>query len=272
MKLIDGKRISLELKNKLKEKVKLYDVPPELVVVTVGDDPASKVYVNQKEKMATEIGLIYRHISLETCTQDKLVKIIKDLNSSSAAGIIVQLPIPGISEDIIAQTIDPKKDVDGFNPTNIGLMVRGQECLKPCTPAGIIHLLNPLTTYSGLHAVVVGRSNIVGKPISSELINKGCTVTTCNSRTQNLKEIIQTADILVSAIGKPHFIKSSWIKPGAIVIDVGITRENNKLKGDCELSNNASYQTPVPGGVGPMTVVKLMENVCLAYDKNLRNS
>lgn len=270
-KIIDGKKISAEIKDEVKEEVaalKKEGKEIALAVIQVGADPASSVYVRNKKRACEYTGI--RSVSYELpeeTTQEELMKIVKECNEDAAVnGILVQLPLPKhINEDEVLLAIDPKKDVDGFHPVSVGNMVIGEDGFLPCTPAGIIQLLKRSgVEIDGKECVVIGRSNIVGKPMSILLLRENGTVTTCHSHTKNLKEICKRADILVAAIGKPKFIDDSYVKESAVVIDVGIHRnENNKLCGDVDFDKVepvASAITPVPGGVGPMTIAMLMKN------------
>lgn len=275
--IIDGKRISQEIKDELKDKVealKAVGKKAALAVVQVGNDPASCVYVNNKKKACAYIGIESLSYELEEeTTEEELLELIKRLNEDEKVhGILVQLPLPKhINEDKIIQAISPKKDVDGFHPENVGKLVIGEKGFVSCTPAGVIQLLKRSNIeIAGKNCVVVGRSNIVGKPMALLMLRENATVTIAHSKTQNLKELCKTADILIVAIGKPHFITSEYIKEGAVVIDVGIHRdENNKLCGDVKYEDVveiASAITPVPGGVGPMTIAMLMNNCVEAME------
>ncbi len=269
--IIDGKKISQDIKDELKEKVTaLKDTGTEvaLAVIQVGNDPASSVYVRNKKKARETIGIRSLSYELpEETTEDALIELIEKLNKDETVnGILVQLPVPKhIDPDKIIRTISPEKDVDGFHPQNVGKLVIGEEGFVSCTPAGVIQLLKRSgIEISGKNCVVVGRSNIVGKPMALLMLRENATVTIAHSKTKNLKELCQTADILIVAIGKPQFITADYVKEGAVVIDVGIHRdENNKLCGDVryeEVAEKASAITPVPGGVGPMTIAMLMSN------------
>lgn len=281
MKLIDGKKLAQNIRNNLKEEVKILKnegINPKLAVIMVGDDKASAVYVRNKSKACNELGIEYEEYLLKTeTTMDELLSLIDKLNKDiNIDGILLQSPIPrhlDINEAF--RKIDPKKDVDGFNPVNVGKLSLNQDCFVSCTPYGIIKMLETYNVQlEGVHAVIIGRSNIVGKPLLQCLLNKNATVTICHSRTKNLEEVTKQADILIAAIGKPEFVTSNMVKEGACVIDVGINRtEEGKLFGDVkfdEVSEKASYITPVPGGVGPMTIAMLMANVVKAanYRKN----
>lgn len=274
MNIIDGKKISAEIKDELKEQVaalKEQGVSICLAVIQVGSDKASSVYVANKKKACAYIGIESLAYELpETTTEEELLSLIGELNRrEDVNGILVQLPLPKtIDEDKVIRAIDPKKDVDGFHPVNVGCLNIGQEGYVSCTPAGIIQLLKRSgVSVEGKECVVVGRSNIVGKPMAALLLRENGTVTVCHSRTKNLAEVTRRADILIVAIGKPLFITKEYVKEGAVVIDVGIHRdENNKLCGDVDFEHVApltSAITPVPGGVGPMTIAMLMYN-CVA--------
>ena len=271
-KIIDGKKISGEIKDELKEKVDKLTVKPTLVVISVGDNPASKVYVGQKEKCAKYIGLNYEHKHYDSISDDELVKVIEKLNKDSKVnGIIVQLPLPdGMDETKIVNTIIPEKDVDGLTYLNAGLLLNNKTTMVSCTPKGIMELLRrEKVDLVGANAVVIGRSILVGKPMMNLLINANATVTLCHSKTKDLAKVTKKADVLVVAIGKKHFITRDMVKRGAIVIDVGINRVDGKLYGDVDYDNvypKVKKITPVPGGVGPMTVVMLMKNVIEAYE------
>lgn len=269
--LIDGKLISQQIKDELKEEVaqlKEQGIVPCLAVIQVGKDPASSVYVNNKKKACAYIGMESLSYEVEdSITQEELLNIIDELNHNEQVhGILVQLPLPKhIDENAIIQAISPAKDVDGFHPETVGNMCIGTKGFLPCTPAGVIQLLKRSNIeIAGKECVIVGRSNIVGKPMAMLLLRENGTVTITHSRTKDLKEVTKRADILVVAIGKPKFITGEYVKEGAVVIDVGIHRnENNKLCGDVDFDDvveKASAITPVPGGVGPMTIAMLMNN------------
>ncbi len=281
-KLIDGKLISTQIKDELKAEVaelKEKGIVPCLAVIQVGNDPASSVYVNNKKKACAYIGIESLSYELEeTITQEALLEIIEELNyNDQVNGILVQLPLPKqIDEEAVIQAIVPEKDVDGFHPETVGNMCIGSKGFLPCTPAGVIQLLKRSDIeIEGKECVVVGRSNIVGKPMALLLLRENGTVTITHSRTKDLKEVTKRADILVAAIGKPKFIKADYIKEGAVVIDVGIHRnENNKLCGDVDFDDvidKVSAITPVPGGVGPMTIAMLMNN-CVETVRNRQDS
>ncbi len=269
--IIDGKQISKDIKEELKAEVASLAAQERkccLAVIQVGNDPASSVYVGNKKKACAYVGIESLAYELpEETTEEELLTIIDKLNKDADVhGILCQLPLPKhINEDHVIKAISPKKDVDGFHPQNVGALVIGEKGFVSCTPAGIIQLLKRSNIeMDGKHCVVVGRSNIVGKPMSLLMLRENATVTICHSHTRNLKEICKEADILIVAIGKPQFIDKEYVKDGAVVIDVGIHRdENNKLCGDVkydEVEPVASYITPVPGGVGPMTIAMLMHN------------
>ena len=270
-KIIDGKKISQEIKDELKVKVAELNskgVEVSLAVILVGNDPASTVYVGNKKKACEYIGVkSLSYVLPETTTEAELLELIDKLNKdASVNGILVQLPLPkSIDEDKVIQAIAPEKDVDGFHPVSVGSLLIGQKGFLPCTPAGIIQLLKRSDIdINGKECVVIGRSNIVGKPMAVLLLRENGTVTICHSRTQDLKSVCKRADILVVAIGKPKFIDASYVKEGATVIDVGIHRNaDNKLCGDVDYESVepiAGAITPVPGGVGPMTIAMLMNN------------
>ena len=273
--IIDGKELSKKLKEQMKDRVaqmRQQGIVPKLVVVLVGNNSASEVYVRNKHKACGEVGIESEVIKMpEETTQQELLDVVKGLNEDRTVdGILVQLPLPPqIDEKAVIEAIPPEKDVDGFSPVNVGRMQIGEPCYLPCTPAGCIRMIESTgTSIAGKRAVVIGRSNIVGKPAALLLLAKDATVTICHSRTQNLKEICASADILVAAVGKPGFVTADMVKPGAVVIDVGINRgADGKLRGDVDFdaaAEKAAWITPVPGGVGPMTRAMLMENTLLA--------
>jgi len=275
MELLKGKEVAQKTREKLKEEVaelKEKGINPKLAVIMVGDDSASQIYVRNKSKVCNEIGIEFDEYLLpEKTKQKELLELIEKLNDDKTInGILLQSPIPqhlDINEAF--RTISPEKDVDGFHPTNVGKLVLGQDTFISCTPLGIMKIFEDYNiNLEGKNAVVIGRSNIVGKPMSQCLLNKNATVTICHSRTKNLPEITKQADIVVAAIGKPCFVTADMVKEDAIVIDVGINRgEDGKIKGDVDFENvkeKASYITPVPGGVGPMTIAMLMTNVVKA--------
>lgn len=278
-KIIDGKAISAAIKDELKEQVKAYKeqgIEITLAVVKVGNDPASAVYVRNKEKACEYVGITSRTLALpEETTEEELLKVVEDLNNDSAVnGILVQLPLPKhIDESKILLAIDSNKDVDGFHPVNVGKMVIGEDAFLPCTPAGIIEMLKRSDVdITGKECVVIGRSNIVGKPMSILMLKENATVTIAHSRTKDLKEVTKRADILIAAIGKAKFVTDEYVKDGAVVIDVGMDRdENGKLCGDVDFASvekKASAITPVPGGVGPMTVTMLLVNCLRSVELN----
>lgn len=273
--VINGKELARELKNNMKNELlhlKKEGLIPHLTVVLVGDNPASKSYVSGKKKACSETGIESDVIELKTSTTEReLLDLIQKLNQDHTVhGILVQLPLPDhIQEQKVIEAIDPKKDVDGFHPVNIGRMMTGKDTFLPCTPYGIIKMLQSKNIrIAGKHAVIIGRSNIVGKPVGQLLLNENATVTYCHSKTEDLQEFTTKADILIVAVGKPNVIDESYVKQGAVVIDVGINRmDNGKLTGDVDFASvaqKASYLTPVPKGVGPMTITMLLENTIKA--------
>lgn len=267
--VIDGKGLSERIINNLKDT----NISPTLAVILVGNNPASEIYVRNKEKSCEKAGIVSKLFKYDEDIQEKelLEKICQLNNDDSIDAILVQLPLPEhIDENKITKAILPEKDVDGFTPVNIGLLASGlKPYAYPCTPKGIMTILKEYNINpDGKHAVVVGRSNIVGKPLSIMLLNANATVTTCHSHTKNLKDITKTADILVVAVGKPKFITAEMVKEGAVVIDVGISRIDGKLCGDVDFENvsgKTAFITPVPKGVGPMTIASLMENTVELY-------
>ena len=270
--IIDGNKIAQEIRNEVRLKTlelrRQTGIIPGLAVILVGDDLASQVYVGRKAKACAEVGFLSREYKLPAETEEKkLLKIIKKLNKDDQIhGILVQLPLPGhISTENIIAAIDPDKDVDGFHPYNVGGLMTGTPLFVPCTPRGIMELIaRSGIDLKGKEAVVVGRSNIVGKPMAMLLLAQHATVTMCHSRTGDLPAVTRRADVLIAAVGKPHMIKADMVKEGAVVIDVGVNRlENGKLAGDVafdDVAPKASFITPVPGGVGPMTIAMLMRN------------
>lgn len=273
--IIDGKALSEQIREGLKREVaRLAEqgVVPGLTVVLVGDDPASQIYVRNKAASCEKIGIRSEVIRLPGDTAEaELLSIIDGLNRNPGVhGILVQLPLPGhISEEKVLLAISPEKDVDGFHPVNVGNLSIGREGFLPCTPAGCIELIRSTgTKIAGKHAVVIGRSNIVGKPMGVLLLRENATVTVCHSRTRDIEAITRQADILVAAVGKANLVKKDWVKPGAVVIDVGMNRlADNKLAGDvdfAEVREVAGFLTPVPGGVGPMTITMLLKNTLAA--------
>ena len=275
MKILDGKAVSLKVKESVKvraEELKKFGVEPTLAVILVGEDKASQTYVRAKEKACNEYGIkSVAHRLSENTTQAELLALINVLNlDDSIHGILVQLPLPKhIDTNTILATIDPAKDVDGFHAVNVGKLVSGLDGFVPCTPLGVMEILKEYgINVAGLNAVVIGRSNIVGKPMANLLLNASATVTVTHSKTKNLKEICKNADLIVAAIGKPFFLKADMVRDGAVVVDVGINRlDDGRLVGDVdfdEVAPKCSYITPVPGGVGPMTIAMLLNNTILA--------
>ena len=273
--IIDGKELAKKIRSELKveaDELKANGIFPKLAVIMVGDDKASKIYVKNKSKACEKIGIEYEEFIMDAnISMDELLDLIEKLNNrDDIHGILLQSPIPkNLDINQAFNKISYKKDVDGFHPINVGKLVIGQDCFISCTPFGVIKMLEEYgIEIEGKNAVVVGRSNIVGKPLAQCLLSKNATVTVCHSRTQNIDEITSKADILVAALGKPKFIKENMVKDGAVVIDVGINRnEEGKIVGDVDfetVSQKASYITPVPGGVGPMTIAMLMTNVIKA--------
>ncbi len=277
--IIDGKAIAADIRKQVQQQVAKRVAnglrPPGLAVVLVGVDPASKVYVKNKRKACGEVGLVSRSYDLETTTsQQQLLDLIDELNQDPEIdGILVQLPLPEhIDDETVIDRIDTTKDVDGFHPYNVGRLALRSPTLRPCTPHGIIQLLDSIgEKYKGRDAVIIGASNIVGRPMALELMLAGATVTVCHRFTNDIAEHIARADILVVAVGKPGIVKGEWVKPGATVIDVGINRlDSGKLTGDIEFepaAERAAFITPVPGGVGPMTVAMLMKNTLQACEE-----
>lgn len=273
--IIDGKKLAKNIRESLKDEVKELknaEIYPKLAVIMVGDDKASKVYVKNKSKACEDVGIAYEEYLLPASTKmQELLELIEKLNNDETIhGILVQSPLPnGLDANEAFRTISPKKDVDGFHPINVGKLSLNQDCFISCTPYGIIKMLESYNIpIEGANAVIIGRSNIVGKPLAKCLLNKNATVTVCHSKTKNLKEITKNADILIAAIGKPKFVTEDMVKNGATVIDVGINRtDDGKLVGDTDFENikeKVQYITPVPGGVGPMTIAMLMYNVVKA--------
>lgn len=280
MTLIDGKKVANKWKEEIKEKIEKLDGTPRLDVIRIGEDEASKVYVTLKHKMCEELGINFtEHHLNENITQEELISLINKLNNDkNVNAILLQSPIPYHLNILEAfKEIAPEKDVDGFSPVNVGKLVQRQECFAPCTPVGIMKMLQEYNVQiEGKHCVVIGRSNIVGRPMAELLLNANATITICHSKTENLKDIVKTADIVVVAIGKPKFITADMIKEGATVIDVGINRmqDTKELVGDVDFENvkdKCSFITPVPGGVGPMTIMTLMNNVIKAYELQNRD-
>ncbi|WP_103574645.1 bifunctional methylenetetrahydrofolate dehydrogenase/methenyltetrahydrofolate cyclohydrolase FolD [Campylobacter concisus] len=275
MKILDGKAVSLKVKESVKvraDELKKFGIEPTLAVVLVGEDKASQTYVRAKEKACNEYGIkSVAHRLSENTTQNELLALINVLNlDDSIHGILVQLPLPKhIDTNVVLAAIDPRKDVDGFHAVNVGKLVSGLDGFVPCTPLGVMEILKEYgIDVAGLNAVVIGRSNIVGKPMANLLLNASATVTVTHSKTKNLKEICKNADLIVAAIGKPFFLKADMVKDDAVVVDVGINRlDDGRLVGDVdfeEVAPKCSYITPVPGGVGPMTIAMLLNNTILA--------
>ena len=272
MELLDGKKIKLEKIEELKNEVSKLKRKPSIVVIQVGDDPASSVYVKNKEKSALDLGCVFEHIKFDADVDEDLIlgKIDKLNEDDNVDGIIVQMPLPSkFNTTKIQNRVSHKKDIDGLTDINAGLLFHNKDTLIPCTPKGIMEMLDYYNiSVSGKHVVIVGRSELVGRPLMSLMLNNNATVTICHSYTSNLKDICKKADILVAAVGKKHMITKDMVKKGAVVIDVGINREDGKLYGDVDFDNVkdvASYITPVPGGVGQMTGLALYQNVLKAY-------
>ncbi|MDQ0161397.1 bifunctional methylenetetrahydrofolate dehydrogenase/methenyltetrahydrofolate cyclohydrolase FolD [Aeribacillus alveayuensis] len=278
--IISGKDLAIQKRQELANEVKLLKqkgITPKLVIILVGDDPASLSYIKGKQKASVETGVEFKleHLK-ESVTENELLQLIDRYNQDPFVdGILVQLPLPKhIDEKAVIEKISPEKDVDGFHPINIGRMMTGQEAFLPCTPAGIVELIKSANIeIAGKHVVVVGRSNIVGKPVGQLLLNEDATVTYCHSKTNNLRSFTKEADILIVAVGKAHFLSADDMKEGAVVIDVGVNRtQSGKLVGDVhfeEAKEKAGFITPVPGGVGPMTITMLVHNTILAAKKRL---
>lgn len=273
--LIDGKELAKKVRKELKQEVislKEQGINPKLAVIMVGSDPASSVYVRNKSKACEKVGIEFEEFLLdENTTEEELLNLIEKLNNDSFInGILLQSPVPkSIDINKAFRTISPEKDVDGFNPINVGNLTIGEDAFISCTPYGIIKMFEEYNIeLEGKNAVILGRSNIVGKPMIQCMLNKNATVTVCHSRTKNIEEITRNADVVISAIGKPKFVKENMVKDGSVVIDVGINRlEDGSIVGDVdfdEVSKKASYITPVPGGVGPMTIAMLLNNVVKA--------
>lgn len=279
--ILDGKELARKIREELKlkvDKLKENGIVPKLAVILVGDDSASKVYVKNKSKACQDVGVEFEEILLdENTSMERLLEIIEKLNNrEDINGILLQSPIPkGLNIQEAFEKIHCKKDVDGFNPVNVGKLMIGEDTFISCTPYGIIKMLEAYNIETeGKHTVVIGRSNIVGKPLAQCLLQKNATVTICHSKTKNIAEITKTADILISAVGKTNMVTADMVKDGAVVIDVGMNRnEAGKLVGDVDFENvkqKASYITPVPGGVGPMTIAMLMNNVIKATEEQTR--
>lgn len=279
--ILDGKAVSAAIKKEIAEEIKLLNsklgLQPGLAVIQVGDNPSSAIYVRNKKKACDETGIIsFEHHLPSNTTEQELLNLIKQLNESREVhGILVQLPLPSqIREHVVLEAIHPDKDIDCFHPYNVGKLMVGKGTLLPCTPAGIIELLDRnKVIIQGKKAVILGRSNIVGKPAAIMLLQRNATVTICHSKTENLKEVTLQADILVAAIGSPLFVKEDMVKEGAVVIDVGMNRFDKKLAGDVDfdkVSHKAAMITPVPGGVGPMTIALLMKNGLTAFKMQMK--
>jgi methylenetetrahydrofolate dehydrogenase (NADP+)/methenyltetrahydrofolate cyclohydrolase len=277
--VIDGKQLAEELRNNLKEKISKIDIKkkPGLTVILIGEDPASQIYVKNKEKFANEIGINSKVLRFDSdITEEKLKDEIKKLNlDENVHGILVQLPLPKhINQRDIIETIDPKKDVDGFHPINVGNLSSGNDAMIPCTPLGCFYLIKKvIKNLNGMNAVVIGRSNINGKPMTQLLLRENCTVTIVHSKTKNIEAVCKNADLVVAAVGIANMVKADWLKKDAVVIDVGINRieidGKKKLVGDVDFENvkdKVKAITPVPGGVGPMTIACLLENTLKAYN------
>ena len=273
MELLDGKLLSAKIKDEVKAGADEYHLTPILAVITIGDDEASKVYVENKRKACAYVGISMMHFDYASCVKEEVViKKIKELNKDrTVSGIILQLPLPdGFDSNKIINYISPIKDVDGLTENSMGKLLIGEEGFIPCTPKGILEILDYYKiNLEGKHVVVVGRSILVGKPIALECLKRNATVTMCHSKTKDLAHYTKEADILIVAVGKKHLIDKTMVKKGVVIIDVGITRIEKKLYGDVnpDAYELASYVTPVPGGVGPMTVAMLMKNTLIAYKK-----
>ena len=277
--IIDGKALAQTIRGNLKnevEELKKEGIKPKLAVIMVGEDKASKIYVKNKSKACEEVGIEYEEYLLKTeTTMPELLGLIRHLNNNdNIHGILLQCPLPKhLDSEAAFREISPDKDVDGFNPVNVGKLCLNQDCFVSCTPNGVVKMLEEYKIPTeGANTVIIGRSNIVGKPLVQCLLNKNATVTVCHSKTKDIEKITQKADIVIAALGKPNFVKSDMVKEGSVIIDVGINRlDDGKIVGDIDFENiekKASYITPVPGGVGPMTVAMLMSNVVKAAKKN----
>ena len=270
--LIDGKQLQSEMKSFLKEKIALIDDKLKLVVIQVGDDYASSVYVKNKEKLCNELGILFEHLKYDSITENDLILKIEELNNDkSVTGILLQLPLPlDINESRVIDAISPLKDVDGLTSSNIGNLFSFTEGLVSCTALGIMEILKSIDVcFESANVVIVGRSKLVGIPLMGLLLEKNATVSVCHSKTKNLKDITSRADIVIVAVHQKKFLTSDYVKDGAVVIDVGINREKGKIYGDCafdELIHKCKYITPVPGGVGPLTVIMLVSNIVKAYE------
>lgn len=270
--LIDGKQLQSEMKSFLKEKIALIEDKLKLVVIQVGDDYASSVYVKNKEKLCNELGILFEHLKYDSITENDLILKIEELNNDkSVTGILLQLPLPlDIDESRVIDAISPLKDVDGLTSSNIGNLFSFTEGLASCTALGIMEILKSIDVcFESANVVIVGRSKLVGIPLMGLLLEKNATVSVCHSKTKNLKDITSRADIVIVAVHQKKFLTSDYVKDGAVVIDVGINREKGKIYGDCafdELIHKCKYITPVPGGVGPLTVIMLVSNIVKAYE------
>ena len=270
--LIDGKQLQSEMKSFLKEKIALIADKLKLIVIQVGDDYASSVYVKNKEKLCNELGILFEHLKYDSITENDLILKIEELNNDkSVTGILLQLPLPlDINESRVIDAISPLKDVDGLTSSNIGNLFSFTEGLVSCTALGIMEILKSIDVcFESANVVIVGRSKLVGIPLMGLLLEKNATVSVCHSKTKNLKDITSRADIVIVAIHQKKFLTSDYVKDGAVVIDVGINREKGKIYGDCafdELIHKCKYITPVPGGVGPLTVIMLVSNIVKAYE------
>ena len=277
MNIIDGKEIAKKIRAKIAEEVKTLERPPGLAVILVGEDPASAVYVRNKELACIEAGFFSdKIIKSENTTEEQLLEEVERLNNNPHIdGILVQLPLPShINANKVIEHISPYKDIDGFHSENIGKLMQNKAHLRPCTPKGVMTMLDSIgCEVWGQNCVVVGASNIVGRPMAMELLNAGGTVTICNSKTKDIASKVKQADVVVVGVGIPKMVKGDWVKEGAVVIDVGINRlEDGSLVGDVDyeaIKDKAAGITPVPGGVGPMTIATLLENTLIAYKENL---
>lgn len=274
--ILDGKTLSDKIKNEIKSKVKNYLIKPTLAVIQIGNDEASNVYIKAKEKACNTVGINFIHVKFEedTTEQEVINKIVELNNDTYVNGILLQLPLPSqFNQDKLLNLINKNKDVDGLTDINAGLLFKGNSNLVPCTPLGIVTLLKEYKIdLIGKHVVIIGKSNLVGKPLAILLLQEGATVTICHSKTNNLKQFTKRADILVSAVGKKDLVTKDMVKENSVIIDVGINRVAGKLYGDVDFENVkdiVSFITPVPGGVGPMTVAMLLSNVVKNYEKNL---
>ena len=270
--LIDGKQLQSEMKSFLKEKIALIADKLKLIVIQVGDDYASSVYVKNKEKLCNELGILFEHLKYDSITENDLILKIEELNNDkSVTGILLQLPLPfDINESRVIDAISPLKDVDGLTSSNIGNLFSFTDGLVSCTALGIMEILKSIDVcFESANVVIVGRSKLVGIPLMGLLLEKNATVSVCHSKTKNLKDITSRADIVIVAVHQKKFLTSDYVKDGAVVIDVGINREKGKIYGDCafdELIHKCKYITPVPGGVGPLTVIMLVSNIVKAYE------